>query len=235
MFRQMDSHVTVENALVAKVNEFAHVFHLRAEVKNCGKTCVADGNHQWLGVSLSRQPGDNGGHVLVINTLAFLSKSRNMRLHVFLFFLVRLRCTFNAFSTNGRRKCCKVFFSAPKSPFLLLCNSSTVSQFSDWTALSSSQTFIRFKYKRLHRISLVSLVCVTCSFSPRAEQGRDYFFCLKTISKCRNQAQLFTPAVLCLCVCSRTTDAHKHTTLFGPQSCGPGEQQRRAAPPCFCH
>uniref|UniRef100_A0A671XYC4 Integrin subunit alpha 4 n=1 Tax=Sparus aurata TaxID=8175 RepID=A0A671XYC4_SPAAU len=30
----------------------------------CGKTCEADSNHQWLGVSLSRQPGDNGGHIL---------------------------------------------------------------------------------------------------------------------------------------------------------------------------
>uniref|UniRef100_A0A674NKI0 Integrin subunit alpha 4 n=1 Tax=Takifugu rubripes TaxID=31033 RepID=A0A674NKI0_TAKRU len=30
----------------------------------CGKTCKADSDHQWLGVSLSRQPGDNGGHVL---------------------------------------------------------------------------------------------------------------------------------------------------------------------------
>uniref|UniRef100_A0A671XYJ2 Integrin subunit alpha 4 n=1 Tax=Sparus aurata TaxID=8175 RepID=A0A671XYJ2_SPAAU len=33
-------------------------------VLSCGKTCEADSNHQWLGVSLSRQPGDNGGHIL---------------------------------------------------------------------------------------------------------------------------------------------------------------------------
>lgn len=39
-----------------------HLMH--SEVQSCGKTCEADGNHQWLGVSLSRQPGDNGGHVL---------------------------------------------------------------------------------------------------------------------------------------------------------------------------
>lgn len=36
-----------------------------AEVLSCGKTCEAESDHQWLGVSLSRQPGDNGGHVLV--------------------------------------------------------------------------------------------------------------------------------------------------------------------------
>ncbi|KAM9347864.1 integrin alpha-4 [Symphorus nematophorus] len=37
---------------------------MHADVLSCGKTCEADSNHQWLGVSLSRQPGDNGGHVL---------------------------------------------------------------------------------------------------------------------------------------------------------------------------
>uniref|UniRef100_A0A674N107 Integrin subunit alpha 4 n=1 Tax=Takifugu rubripes TaxID=31033 RepID=A0A674N107_TAKRU len=36
----------------------------RRYVEKCGKTCKADSDHQWLGVSLSRQPGDNGGHVL---------------------------------------------------------------------------------------------------------------------------------------------------------------------------
>ncbi|XP_057707530.1 integrin alpha-4 isoform X1 [Corythoichthys intestinalis] len=34
-----------------------------ADVSQCGKTCKADSERQWLGVSLSRQPGD-GGHVL---------------------------------------------------------------------------------------------------------------------------------------------------------------------------
>ncbi|XP_077472928.1 integrin alpha-4 isoform X1 [Stigmatopora argus] len=34
-----------------------------ADASQCGKTCKADGEGQWLGVSLSRQPGD-GGHVL---------------------------------------------------------------------------------------------------------------------------------------------------------------------------
>uniref|UniRef100_A0A4W6DIB5 Integrin subunit alpha 4 n=1 Tax=Lates calcarifer TaxID=8187 RepID=A0A4W6DIB5_LATCA len=33
-------------------------------VHSCGKTCEAESDHQWLGVSLSRQPGDNGGHIL---------------------------------------------------------------------------------------------------------------------------------------------------------------------------
>uniref|UniRef100_A0A7N8YRG7 Integrin alpha 4 n=1 Tax=Mastacembelus armatus TaxID=205130 RepID=A0A7N8YRG7_9TELE len=33
-------------------------------VVNCGKTCQAESDNQWLGVSLSRQPGDKGGHVL---------------------------------------------------------------------------------------------------------------------------------------------------------------------------
>lgn len=43
---------------------------LCADVMHCGKTCEADSNHQWLGVSLSRQPGDNGGHILVTHTLS---------------------------------------------------------------------------------------------------------------------------------------------------------------------
>uniref|UniRef100_A0A3Q0SRR6 Integrin alpha 4 n=1 Tax=Amphilophus citrinellus TaxID=61819 RepID=A0A3Q0SRR6_AMPCI len=30
----------------------------------CGKTCESESDHQWLGVSLSRQPGKNGGHIL---------------------------------------------------------------------------------------------------------------------------------------------------------------------------
>uniref|UniRef100_A0A7N8YKK1 Integrin alpha 4 n=1 Tax=Mastacembelus armatus TaxID=205130 RepID=A0A7N8YKK1_9TELE len=34
------------------------------DVVNCGKTCQAESDNQWLGVSLSRQPGDKGGHVL---------------------------------------------------------------------------------------------------------------------------------------------------------------------------
>ncbi|XP_036965569.1 integrin alpha-4 [Acanthopagrus latus] len=38
--------------------------HMHSDVLSCGKTCEADSNHQWLGVSLSRQPGDNGGHIL---------------------------------------------------------------------------------------------------------------------------------------------------------------------------
>ncbi|XP_040913202.1 integrin alpha-4 isoform X2 [Toxotes jaculatrix] len=37
---------------------------MHADVLNCGKTCEAESDHQWLGVSLSRQPGNNGGHVL---------------------------------------------------------------------------------------------------------------------------------------------------------------------------
>ncbi|KAK5600226.1 hypothetical protein CRENBAI_004912 [Crenichthys baileyi] len=35
-----------------------------ADVSSCGKTCEPEMDHQWLGVSLSRQPGENGGHVL---------------------------------------------------------------------------------------------------------------------------------------------------------------------------
>uniref|UniRef100_A0A8C6T589 Integrin alpha 4 n=1 Tax=Neogobius melanostomus TaxID=47308 RepID=A0A8C6T589_9GOBI len=34
------------------------------EVSSCGKTCEGESSHQWLGVSLSRQPGAHGGHVL---------------------------------------------------------------------------------------------------------------------------------------------------------------------------
>lgn len=35
-----------------------------ADVTSCGKTCEGESDHQWLGVSLSRQPGPSGGHVL---------------------------------------------------------------------------------------------------------------------------------------------------------------------------
>ncbi|XP_054471000.1 integrin alpha-4 [Anoplopoma fimbria] len=37
---------------------------MHADVLRCGKTCDAESDHQWLGVSLSRQPGVNGGHIL---------------------------------------------------------------------------------------------------------------------------------------------------------------------------
>ncbi|XP_075937997.1 integrin alpha-4 [Anarhichas minor] len=37
---------------------------MHADVLKCGKTCDAESDHQWLGVSLSRQPGVNGGHIL---------------------------------------------------------------------------------------------------------------------------------------------------------------------------
>lgn len=40
-----------------------------ADVLSCGKTCEAESDHQWLGVSLSRQPGDNGGHILVTHSI----------------------------------------------------------------------------------------------------------------------------------------------------------------------
>lgn len=36
-------------------------------------TCEAESDHQWLGVSLSRQPGDKGGHILVTYTLPVLT------------------------------------------------------------------------------------------------------------------------------------------------------------------
>ncbi|XP_039673682.1 integrin alpha-4 isoform X2 [Perca fluviatilis] len=44
--------------------ESRHCHPMHADVLNCGKTCDAESDHQWLGVSLSRQPGDNGGHIL---------------------------------------------------------------------------------------------------------------------------------------------------------------------------
>uniref|UniRef100_A0A8C7Z8W8 Integrin alpha 4 n=1 Tax=Oryzias sinensis TaxID=183150 RepID=A0A8C7Z8W8_9TELE len=37
---------------------------MHTEVSSCGKTCEGESDHQWLGVSLSRQPGEEGGHVL---------------------------------------------------------------------------------------------------------------------------------------------------------------------------
>ncbi|KAK2905830.1 integrin alpha-4 [Channa argus] len=45
-------------------DEFHRCHHMPSDVQNCGKTCEAESDHQWLGVSLSRQPGDSGGHVL---------------------------------------------------------------------------------------------------------------------------------------------------------------------------
>ncbi|MEQ2239843.1 hypothetical protein ILYODFUR_008772 [Ilyodon furcidens] len=42
-----------------------------ADVSSCGKTCEPESDHQWLGVSLSRQPGENGGHVLVMHNPFF--------------------------------------------------------------------------------------------------------------------------------------------------------------------
>ncbi|XP_028249714.1 integrin alpha-4 isoform X2 [Parambassis ranga] len=45
-------------------SEHRRCHQMHADVQSCGKTCEADNDHQWLGVSLSRQPGDLGGHVL---------------------------------------------------------------------------------------------------------------------------------------------------------------------------
>lgn len=42
-----------------------------AEVSSCGKTCEGESDHQWLGVSLSRQPGEEGGRVLVMHSKVF--------------------------------------------------------------------------------------------------------------------------------------------------------------------
>ncbi|CAN9497605.1 unnamed protein product [Ophioblennius macclurei] len=42
----------------------SHCHTMHSEVQHCGKTCEAESDHQWLGVSLSRQPGGNGGHIL---------------------------------------------------------------------------------------------------------------------------------------------------------------------------
>ncbi|KAK5860942.1 hypothetical protein PBY51_022381 [Eleginops maclovinus] len=44
--------------------ESRHCHPMNADVQSCGKTCNAESDNQWLGVSLSRQPGDNGGHIL---------------------------------------------------------------------------------------------------------------------------------------------------------------------------
>uniref|UniRef100_I3JIG4 Integrin subunit alpha 4 n=1 Tax=Oreochromis niloticus TaxID=8128 RepID=I3JIG4_ORENI len=38
--------------------------HVYADVTRCGKTCEAERDHQWMGVSLSRQPEKEGGHIL---------------------------------------------------------------------------------------------------------------------------------------------------------------------------
>lgn len=35
--------------------------------ERCGKTCVEERDNQWLGVSLSRQPKENGSIVVCIN------------------------------------------------------------------------------------------------------------------------------------------------------------------------
>ncbi|KAM6955388.1 integrin alpha-4 isoform 1-T1 [Lycodopsis pacificus] len=47
---------------ITAVSRRCHPMH--ADVLTCGKTCDAESDHQWLGVSLSRQPGVNGGHIL---------------------------------------------------------------------------------------------------------------------------------------------------------------------------
>uniref|UniRef100_A0A8D3CPW9 Integrin subunit alpha 4 n=1 Tax=Scophthalmus maximus TaxID=52904 RepID=A0A8D3CPW9_SCOMX len=44
--------------------ESQHCQPIRANVSYCGKTCEGESDHQWLGVSLSRQPGDKGGHIM---------------------------------------------------------------------------------------------------------------------------------------------------------------------------
>ncbi|XP_038153387.1 integrin alpha-4 [Cyprinodon tularosa] len=39
-------------------------YPMPADVTSCGKTCEAESDHQWLGVSLSRQSSENGGLIL---------------------------------------------------------------------------------------------------------------------------------------------------------------------------
>ncbi|XP_008326427.1 integrin alpha-4 [Cynoglossus semilaevis] len=61
------SHVLQSPGAVFRCNitaESHHCHPMPADVLNCGKTCESESDHQWLGVSLSRQPGDNGGHIL---------------------------------------------------------------------------------------------------------------------------------------------------------------------------
>ncbi|KAM8856227.1 integrin alpha-4 isoform 2-T5 [Spinachia spinachia] len=44
--------------------ESRHCHPMHADVLKCGKTCDPESDHQWLGVSLSKQPGVDGGHIL---------------------------------------------------------------------------------------------------------------------------------------------------------------------------
>ncbi|XP_068428471.1 integrin alpha-4 isoform X2 [Clinocottus analis] len=44
--------------------ESRHCHPMHADLPQCGKTCDAESDHQWLGVSLSRQTGVDGGHIL---------------------------------------------------------------------------------------------------------------------------------------------------------------------------
>uniref|UniRef100_A0A4W6DHC5 Integrin subunit alpha 4 n=1 Tax=Lates calcarifer TaxID=8187 RepID=A0A4W6DHC5_LATCA len=49
---------------ISAESRHCHPMHAGVFLSVCGKTCEAESDHQWLGVSLSRQPGDNGGHIL---------------------------------------------------------------------------------------------------------------------------------------------------------------------------
>ncbi|KAG8000941.1 Integrin alpha-4 [Nibea albiflora] len=76
-------------------SEHRRCHRMHSEVQTCGKTCESDSDQQWLGVSLSRQPGDNGGHILDLvimgapgtsywtgSVLVFNTSSRGMSLYL---------------------------------------------------------------------------------------------------------------------------------------------------------
>lgn len=49
----------------------SELLYVCADILSCGKTCEPESDHQWLGVSLSRQLGENGGRVLVMHNSFF--------------------------------------------------------------------------------------------------------------------------------------------------------------------
>lgn len=156
----------------------------------------------------------------------------------FLFFeLARLRCTFNAFSTTKRRKCCKSIWFFFRSKIPLFYYYVTVSLSHGSLALNSSKTCIQFKYKRHHHISLCFPCLHDLQFSPKSKAtDMIIFLCLETFSNAViKHNYLHQPSSA---LHNRRTQTHN--SVSASVMWDPGEQQRRAvAPPlhplCFCH
>lgn len=60
--------------------------------ERCGKTCLEERDNQWLGVSLSRQPKENGSIVVCINGCSCVSVCQTA--FIFLMLLCQTSCLF---------------------------------------------------------------------------------------------------------------------------------------------